>query len=93
MAGMDTTKNTLLCPFLDDDPRFAFGVEFGLLWARMKDGEPIAGYFTVANQDQILLAASRLGWTANMPDPPGEPGPWLEDWFWLELEPPVCGVS
>lgn len=75
------SSNTLLCPFLNTDPAFAYGVEFGLLWARMQnEEEPIADYFTRANQDQILLAASRLGWAV------AEMKPWDRYWFWCRLE-------
>lgn len=73
--------NDLICPFLDQSPRYAFGVEFGMLYARMSDGseDQIAGYFCLANQDQILLAASRMGWIVE------DMKPWGKDWFWLQL--------
>jgi hypothetical protein len=78
---MPTTFD-LVCPFLDHDPRFAYGVEFGMLFARMRDGDEgeIAGYYCMANQDQILLLASRLGWSVD------ELRPWGRDWFWCRLE-------
>ena len=73
--------NTLICPFLNPDPVFAQGVEFGMLYARMRDSdEPVAEYFTRANQDQILLLASRLGWTV------AEMKPWDKDWFFCRME-------
>lgn len=73
--------NTLVCPFLSDDPVYAHGVEFGLLYGRMRDSdEPVADYFTRANQDQILLLASRLGWAVR------EIKPWDKFWFWCHLE-------
>ena len=55
---MKKTDNTLVCPFLNSDPVYAFGVEFGMLYMELKadDPEPIARYFTIQNQDQILLA-------------------------------------
>lgn len=56
--------NSLVCPFLNADPAFAFGVEFGMLWERMRrgDADEIGQYFTTANEEQIRLAAGRLGW-------------------------------
>ena len=53
--------HSLICPFLTDDPVFAYGVEFGLLYARMRDSVGVIDdYFCRANQDQILLLANRL---------------------------------
>lgn len=59
-------EHTLIVPFLTDDPMFAFGVEFGLLYARMRDGdEQVIDELLVSfNEDQILLLAGRLGWRA-----------------------------
>lgn len=74
-------KNTLVCPFLDDSPAYALGVEFGLLYARMRDADgPIEDYFTRANQDQILLLASRSGWIV------ADMKPWDKSWFWCRLK-------
>lgn len=53
--------NDLVCQFLNDDPVFAYGVEFGILWMRMKEEDEIQGYFTTENQEQITLAANRGG--------------------------------
>lgn len=55
-------NHTLLCPFLDERPSYAYGVEFGILWARMQAEDAIDDVFTTENQEQILLAANRLGW-------------------------------
>ncbi len=72
---------TLVCPFLTDDPVFAQGVEFGLLYARMRRGrKPIKDYFSRTNQEQILLLANRLGWAVR------EIEPWDNFWFWCVLE-------
>ncbi len=71
---------SLVCPFLTDDPQFAYGVEFGLLYAAMRDADEVADYFCLANQDQILLLASRLRWHVV------EMEPWGTDWFWVRLE-------
>ena len=80
MAG---ATHTLVCPFLNDDPAFAYGVEFGLLFARMGSGEgEVFGYFCIENQEQILLLASRLGWDVV------EMKPWQvapDQTFWLHI--------
>jgi hypothetical protein len=74
-------EHELLCPFLDSDPAYARGVEFGILWTRLRASDgPIGDYFTRANQDQILLAASRLGWSVEEIRLAGK------DWFWCRLE-------
>lgn len=41
------TGDTLVCPLLNADPVYAHGVEFGMLYCRMRDSaDPIADYFT-----------------------------------------------
>jgi hypothetical protein len=76
------STNTLVCPFLTDDPVYANGVEFGMLYARMRDApeDAIQDYFCRANQEQILLLANRLGWTVR------EIEPWNKHWFWCVIE-------
>ena len=76
-------SHTLVIPFLTDEPLYTHGVEFGMLYVQMRDTEePISGYFTIENQDQILLAASRMGWRVIKMEP------WENQWFWLEMEKP-----
>ena len=70
-----------LTPFLTDDPVFARGVEFGMLYARMKAETEITDYFTVDNQEQILLLANRLKWTVETMRDSAVPG-----WFFLRME-------
>lgn len=70
----------LVCPFLTDEPEFALGVEFGFLFMRMKRAKRIKDYFCLANQEQILLLANRLGWKVK------KIKPWGKDWFWCVLE-------
>jgi hypothetical protein len=71
----------LVCPFLTDDPMFAFGVEFGMLYAQMQSGvSDIRDYFCIQNQEQILLLANRLGWRVQ------EMRSWGADWFWCVME-------
>jgi hypothetical protein len=58
------TSYSLVCPFLTDDPMFAAGVEFGMLYSRLQnEDETVVGMFLRENQDRIFLLASRLGWT------------------------------
>jgi hypothetical protein len=75
------TMHSLICPFLSDDPAFAYGVEFGMLYSRMRNGEDvIEDYFCRANQDQILLLASRLRWRVIAMTV------WGRDWIRFRLE-------
>lgn len=57
-------EHSLIVPFLTDDPMYAYGVELGMLYVRMRDGEEdvIEEFFLSWNEDQILLTAGRLGW-------------------------------
>lgn len=70
----------LLCPFLDDTPAYAHGVEFGMFWTRLESEDVIQDYFTTANQEQITLAANRMGWQII------EMKPWDEYWVWIHME-------
>ncbi len=80
------TTHALVVPFLNEDPVYAFGVEFGQLYARMRSGEEvIEDYFTIQNQDQILLMASRLGWRV-VECEQRERKSWGRDWFWCKME-------
>lgn len=79
--------NTLLCPYLVDDPEFAYGVEFGMLFSDMKRKRKISGYFCRRNQEQILLLANRLGWSVKKLGLKRDRGePWDKDWFWLVMK-------
>lgn len=72
---------TLIVPFLTDDPTFAYGVEFGLLYARMRSGaEEIKDFFCRQNQERILLLANRLGWSVRRIKA------WDKDWFWCSMK-------
>ncbi len=72
----------LVMPFLTDDPMFAYGVEIGMLYTRMRDTKEdvVEGYFCRWNQDHITLMASRLGWKVT------EMKPWDKDNLWVRLE-------
>jgi hypothetical protein len=62
----------LVLPFLTDDPEFAKGVEVGMLYERMKHEDAVEGDFLLANQEQILLLANRLGWYVESCDATGD---------------------
>jgi hypothetical protein len=73
----------LVVPFLTDDKMFAYGVEYGLLYARVRHadkGETVKDYVSRENQERVLLMANRLGWSV------GKCEPHDECWFWLEME-------
>ena len=55
-------RSDLICPFLTDDPEFARGVDFGMLFQCMRTESEIDDYFLTANQEQITLLANRMGW-------------------------------
>lgn len=73
------SEHRLLCPFLDDSAMFTRGVEFGMLFARMRRAKLIADYFLRENQDQILLIASRAGWKILEMKAEG-------DWLWIKMK-------
>lgn len=79
---MSRHNHILVVPFLTDEPLFAYGVEFGMLYARMSDPatDLIEDYFTLWLQEQITLTASRLGWKII------EMRPYDEFWFWCRME-------
>lgn len=71
----------LVLPFLTDDPQFAYGVEVGMLFERMKHEDEIAGQFLTANQEQITLMVNRCGWVIDrMEQQPG-----FDEWFTLAM--------
>jgi hypothetical protein len=70
----------LVVPFLDDNPVYAYGVEFGLLYAEMRQKPAvIKNYFLRPNQEQILLLANRMGYLVVSMKP------WDNSWFFLHL--------
>lgn len=74
-------NNTLVVPFFDQDPKYAYGVEFGMLYARMQVETEIADYFTIENQEQILLLANRLHWSVSELETTDCSG-----WFWVKMQ-------
>jgi hypothetical protein len=89
-AGMSSTWPTRLgrfwraVPFLNQSRDFAFGVEFGILFGRMRanPNEPIEDMFTTDNQDQILLLASREKWHVESIEKVSK------GWFKIHMIPP-----
>lgn len=69
-------------PFLNPDPAYCYGVEFGRLYEQMKQSDSIDDSFHTENQDQILLLFSRLGWTVGKMDVIDE------HWFHIEATAP-----
>lgn len=62
----------LVCPFLNHDPVFAQGVAFGQLWCRMREEIEISDYILSEIDEQVRVAASRLGFEITK----------LEPWLW-----------
>jgi hypothetical protein len=77
-AGEEAGEWACVLPFLTTSKPFAHGVEVGCLWEQLKSLDRVEGPFHRANQDQILLMLSRLGWTAEKVEPVDE--------FWFQLE-------
>lgn len=80
----------LVCPFLDQDSKFAYGVEFGMLYESMRRGDKaIKGYYRTENEEQIRLAAHRKGYDVvelkSWNDGPPDNG-----WVWIMLRKQGC---
>ena len=58
----------MVVELLDDHPSFVLGFEVGRLYTQMRDGaeRTIEGMYHAANDEQILLMARRLGWSAEI---------------------------
>lgn len=78
----DEINWSCIVPFLDRDPKYAYGVEFGMLYEEMKVVDRISDNFCLANQDQILLLMSRLGWRVEHTEVIDK------DWFHIEASRP-----
>ena len=57
-------KYDLLIPFLDDDPAFAYGCQFGMdvVVPVLAKQDVIENYFCLALEEQIRVACHRLGY-------------------------------
>jgi hypothetical protein len=66
----------LVVPFLTDDPVFAYGVEFGMLYWRLAREKPetLKDFVHLENQDRVCVMAGRLGYAVVAMEPSGE---WL----------------
>lgn len=85
--GEDEAEWGLVCPFLDENPRYAAGVEVGMLFRDMRRKRRIQGHYQRANQEQILLMANRLKWKVVALERDEDKGePWEKDWFWIEMK-------
>lgn len=51
----------LICPFDSDDPEFTRGFEIGMIWERLKSGEPCAATIHASNAEMILRLAETSG--------------------------------
>lgn len=62
------TEYSLLIPFLDPSQRYCRGVELGMqIIAPMLNGKRvIRGYFRSRNEEQIRLAAHRMGYEVTL---------------------------
>lgn len=74
----DESDWNLVCPFLDASPKYALGVELGMLYEQLQESNHHRGFYMVDNQEQILLLANRLGWSVDI----FEPG---DEWFFVEM--------
>jgi len=76
-------NHTLLCPFLDDSKTYALGVEFGMIWAKFQDSsiDEIKDFIMTDNEEQIILAANRLGWIIEKINNTDQGG----GWTWIEM--------
>lgn len=82
--------HTLLVPFLNHDPVYAQGVEFGMqVMALMNRGKRVVrGYFLSENEEQIRVAGCRMGYTLTKCKPwkfEGKETGWV--WMVLRKEP------
>lgn len=80
------SQNTLLVPFLNQDPTYCYGVELGMqILAPMLRGKRcIEGYFRTENEEQIRLCCYRMGYEV------AELEPWFHEdeetgWVWMKL--------
>jgi hypothetical protein len=86
----DNPEWVLVCPFLDQDQKFAYGVEFGMLYESMRRGDKvIKGYYRTENEEQIRLAAHRKGYDVTELKPWDE-GPKDNGWVWIKLRKQGC---
>lgn len=59
---MADSDYSLVVPFLDDSPTYARGVEFGMLFERLKKAKKVKELITTDNEEQVTLLLNRTGW-------------------------------
>ncbi len=76
-----SSDHSIVVPFLNEDPTYAHGVEFGMLYTKMQnpDVDRIEDFFRTENQEQITLLANRTGWTVESMKP------WKDGWILIAL--------
>ena len=58
---------SLVAPFLTDDPKFALGVEYGIVYGQLRAGVvTYAGAVHEENEERLLVLARRLGYAATV---------------------------
>ena len=61
---MNKDKWNLVVPFLTDDPNFALGCQFGMLYEQLREEHPDEKEIMISRelQEQVLLLLSRMGY-------------------------------
>ncbi len=87
----DNSEWGLVCPFLDQDSKYAYGVEFGMLYESMRRGDKvIKGYYRTENEEQVRLAAHRKGYDVVELKPWKSVGQHDTSWVWIKLRKQGC---
>lgn len=85
-----------LVPFLNQDPVYTYGVEFGFWWKdvqAMDPGGERTAYVRTENEEQMRLACTRMGWEVTDLRP-WDDGPPDNGWVLLTVRKPTPeGVS
>ena len=78
----------LVAPFLDQDPKYAYGVEFGMWYQACRLKPEHAQMVRTENESQMTLTAARLGWEV-AECKPWEDGPPDNGWIYLHVLNPT----
>lgn len=80
----------LVVPFLNADPIYCYGVEFGF-WYKdvmaLNPGETHSAYIRTENEEQMRLACHRKGWEV-VEIKPWDDGPEDNGWVYLTVRKP-----
>jgi hypothetical protein len=82
--GPDNVEWKPLIPFLEGEPLYAFGVEFGMWYASCRTKPEHAQHVRTENESQMTLTCSRLGWEV-AECRPWEDGPPDNGWVFLRV--------